>query len=572
MNIQVTSADEMRAIEAAANEAGISYQTMMERAGQAAADRAVQLISHLDDPRVTVLVGPGNNGGDGLVTGLLIKQANDAADVRFYLLSERSEDDPYIPVAQEAGLFVAIATDDSDKRVLRNMIASSDLVIDALFGIGIRLPLRDEASQVLRAVRRGLLERQQSQQDADEWSINPAQASEKHPKPSVQILAIDGPSGLDFDTGQIDTAALSADETVTFIAAKKGLLLFPGAQSVGRLTVANLGIPAKLKELKSIETSLLDASTVSDILPARNLDSNKGTFGKAMIVAGSVNYVGAANLSAQAAYRSGVGLVSVATARPVAAILAPVTPEATWVLLPHDMGVISEAAVEMILEEIENYKAMLIGPGMGQEETTQHFLFQLLGHKSRQSAPKKRNLGFAIAVDDTASKDDEATKLPPLVIDADGLNMLSKEDKWWDYLPENTILTPHPGEMARLAGSTVSDVQGDRFGIVKEKSKEWNTIIVLKGAHTLVAAPDGRITALPFKNDALATAGTGDVLAGIIVSLLAQDMEPYKAACAGAYIHGLAGEFAAQEHGSRSLIASDVIATLGKAFKALSPS
>lgn len=572
MVIKITNTEEMRAIEAAADEAGISYQTMMERAGQAAAERALQLIEHLSDPRVTVLIGPGNNGGDGLVTGLLIKQANEAADVRFYLLTERPEDDPYIPVIHEVGLFTALASDDGDKRVLRNMVASSDLVIDALFGIGIRLPLRDEAAKVLRAVRRGLLDREKEHKEAETWSINPAQAPSEAGS-GVKILAIDGPSGLDFDTGQIDTTALTADETVTFIAAKYGQLLFPGAQSVGQLTVANLGIPDKVKELKSIEATLLDAATVADLLPARNQDSNKGTFGKAMIVAGSVNYVGAANLAARSAYRSGVGLVSVASARPVAGMLAAATPEATWMLLPHDMGVVSDGATDMFFEEIGKYSALLIGPGMGQEDTTQRFLFQVLDHNRKQAAPKRRGLGFANLppADDTEDDKAEASELPPLVIDADGLNMLSKEDEWWKHLPENTILTPHPGEMARLTGLSIEEVQKDRFGIVNEKAKEWNTIILLKGAHTLIAEPKGRVTALPFKNDALATAGTGDVLAGLIVGLLAQGMAPYDAACAGAYLHAFAGEFAAQALGPRSVVASDVIDALSSAFKALTP-
>lgn len=567
MVIKLATTKETREIEEAADKAGISYKEMMERAGQAAANRAMAILEGIDSPFVTILVGPGNNGGDGLVTGLLIKQANENAEVRFYLLKERADDDPYITVAKEADIFIALSENDKDKRLLRNMVAQSDMVIDALFGIGITLPLRDEAAQMLRAVKRGLTE--STSQADDQWAINPiSTASVKTQKPFV--LAIDGPSGLDFDTGELDSAALFADETVTFIAAKPGLIRFPGADAIGKLTVANLGITDKIKPLKSVKNTILDMQTVKEHMPDRPLNSSKRSFGRAMVVAGSINFVGAVHFSASAAYRAGAGLVSIATARPVTGLLASTTPEATWLLLPHDMGVISKEAAPIVLEEMgDRFSGMLIGPGLSQEETTRQFVYELLGQGASKADSKKRHLGFMAANEEDDDADDKTTNLPPLIIDADGLNALSKEEKWWERLPENTILTPHIGEMSRLTGLEIDEIEADRLEVVSEHAKKWKAIVLLKGAHTLIADVDGTVTVLPFKNDALATAGTGDVLSGIIVGLLAQGVKPYDAACVGGYIHGLAGEYAAQDIHPRSVIASDVVNHISAALKAI---
>lgn len=567
MVIKLATTEEIRTIEAAADKAGISYQEMMERAGQAAANRALALLSGIESPFITILVGPGNNGGDGLVTGLLIQQANENAEVRFYLLKERAKDDPFIAVAKEANIFIALSEADKDKRLLRNMVAQSDMVIDALFGIGIKLPLRDEAAQVLRAVQRGINE--STGQAGDQWSINPLEQPAPSPKKPL-ILAIDGPSGLDFETGELDSATLFADETITFIGAKPGLIKFPAADAVGKLTVANLGITDKVKPLKAVQNTLMDMLSARGRMPARPLNSNKRSFGRAMVVAGSINFVGAVHFSALAAYRTGAGLVSIATARPVTGFLASTTPEATWLLLPHDMGVISKEAAPIVLEEMgDRFSGMLVGPGLGQEETTQEFVYELLGQKSGATETKKRRLGFAVAADDDDESEENSTQLPPLVIDADGLNVLSKDENWWKRLPENTILTPHVAEMSRLSGLEIEEIEQNRLKIVAEKAKAWKAIVLLKGAHTLIANVDGTVTALPFKNDALATAGTGDVLSGIIVGLLAQGVKPYDAACLGGYIHGLAGEFAAKDIHPRSVIASDVIAHISDALTAI---
>ncbi len=564
--IKVVSVEQMRQVETAAAAAGISYAEMMENAGSAVARRVLDVIAELPDPaeaRITLLIGPGNNGGDGLVAGRVIAE-NSGALVRFYLLSRRDETDPHFKAVQDRGLFVANAEDDQRYRVLTNMIASAHVVVDALFGIGLELPLRDNAAKLLRAVHKAL--------DVDDGATDPRPVILSQPAPHKAarpyILAVDCPSGLDCDSGEIDKNALDADETVTMIAVKPGLLTFPGAAAVGKLTLASAGVPATTEGLKNVTAAIADPAGVRDLLPPRPVDSHKGTYGKALIVGGSINFTGAPGLSARAAYRSGVGLISVGAPEPTIRALASQLSEPTWLLFPHDMGVIADSAAPLIRKEAATYDALLLGPGWGREDTTRDLLAKLLDPDAAHPAAH-HPIGFTASAS-PAEDQPEAMTLPALIIDADGLFLLAQLEDWWKRLPEGTILTPHPGEMATLAGMDIQDVQTQRREIASAKAQEWNAILVLKGAHTLIAAPDGRITTLPFKTSALATAGTGDVLAGIIVGLRAQGLAPFDAAVAAGYLHGLAGELAAQRIGSeRSVIAGDVIESLGAAFSQL---
>jgi NAD(P)H-hydrate epimerase len=525
---KVVTTERMRAIEAAAAASGIAYAKLMEYAGRAVADRALQISAALPDPKITVLVGAGNNGGDGMVAGLFIAQDRPAATVRFYLLKERH--DEFTQVARQANLMLVTAEHDVDKRLLRNMIASSDVVLDALFGIGVRLPLREEAARVLRTVNQALHERRNAQ--PPHLLLNPS-ATRQIPRPApIYVLAVDCPSGTDCDTGELDKNALFADETVTFIAAKRGQFLFPAAAAVGDLTLSNAGVPLDFKEFATDPAAVLDAETVRRMLPVRAVDGNKGTFGKALIVGGCARYVGAPALAASAAYRSGAGLVTVATPEPVAGMLAPQQLETTWLPLPHENGFVQTAAAAILQTELPAYDALLVGVGLGRAPTTDAFLQQIVTNKL----------------------------IIPLVLDADALNILAEQAQWWQQLPPNTILTPHPGEMARLTKRSIAEVQTQRWALVQAKAQEWNVILLLKGAHTLIAAPNGELAVLPFKTDALAKAGTGDVLAGIIAGLLAQGLKPLAAAICGAYLHGLAGK----RLGTRSAIASDVTAMVGR--------
>jgi NAD(P)H-hydrate epimerase len=277
-----------------------------------------------------------------------------------------------------------------------------------------------------------------------------------------------------------------------------------------------------------------------------------------MIVAGSLNYTGAAYLAAAAAYRVGTGLVTVGAPQIIISTLAGMLPEATWILLPHDMGVLNEAAVKILRKEIEGYRALLLGPGFGREDVTAEFLRELLHPK--EEIKHSRAIGFVpLGADDAGSDKDTGSHLPSLVIDADGLNLLANMDDWPSLVPPNTILTPHPGEFARLARLDIEDVNARRIALAQDKAAEWGCVVVLKGAFTVVAAPDGRAAVQPFATSALASAGTGDVLAGVITGLLAQGLDPYDAALTGAWLHGVAGVRAADKLGTTASVTAGIV-------------
>ena len=542
MTIKVVSVDRVRQIEAAADAAGLSYASLMQNAGRAVASRVIEHLNNKSDARITVLVGAGNNGGDGLVAGRIIAEESHAL-VRFYLFKPRTADDVNFKAVLDANLSVAHASDDRDGRVLRNMVASADVVVDAIFGIGLKLPLRSDAAKFLRSVNQALNDHQQPEQP-EGVVINPSKPDQHKAFPRPYVVAVDCPSGMDCDTGALDPNTIPADETITFIAVKKGLLEFPAAAVVGELLLATIGLADKFPELKAEKHILVDASFAANLLPARPLDANKGTFGKVLTLAGSVNYVGAAGLTSMAAYHSGSGLVTVAAPHSIVSVLSGRFLEPTWLPLPEENGAVSIDALAPLLAELATYSVMLIGPGWGKQDTTKQLFWELLKHK-----------------------------LPPLVIDADALNLLSETDDWWRLLPAESIITPHPGEMARLAKSSTTAIQANRWKLAAEKAAEWNLVLVLKGAHTLIAHPDGRISALPFKSDALSTAGTGDVLAGLVTGLLGQGMKPYEAAVLGGYVHGLAGSLAAEKQGNtRSVVAGDVLASIADSLTSLAAS
>jgi NAD(P)H-hydrate epimerase len=340
-------------------------------------------------------------------------------------------------------------------------------------------------------------------------------------------------------------------------AVKQGLLKMPAFEYAGNLEVVDIGLPNDLASLKDMNTEVADEDSVSALLPERAIDSHKGTFGTALIAAGSVNYTGAVLLAGEAAYRAGVGLVTLAVPAPVHAALAGQIPEATWVLLPHAMGVVASNASEVLMKNIERATALLIGPGFGDESTTKEFIENILSGKS---VPKKSAVRIGFLHEENEKKEEANSILPPMVVDADGLKLLAQIKDWHTKLPALTILTPHPGEMAVLTGLSKEEIQEDRQEIASKYAKEWGHVVVLKGAFTAVASPDGRVTVIPVASSALARAGTGDVLAGMIVGLRAQGLDAFDAAVAGAWIHAQAGLYAADNLGTTaSVLASEVL-------------
>jgi len=536
---KIVSVAEMKAIEAAADQAGITYAMMMDAAGNAVAEHILARLDALADHKIVVLVGSGNNGGDGLVAAHRL--AESGATVSVYATKPLDETDPKVQRLRQKSLFVADAENDMRWRVLKNLLGGVTVLVDAVFGTGVRLPLTGKAADLLKQTAKYLADR-----EADR----------------PEIIAVDCPSGLDCDSGALDPLALAADATVTFAAVKRGQLAFPGAEAVGDLAVADIGLDASaLPELDHIALELATEDAVRALLPARPRNAHKGTFGRVVVAAGSVNYTGAAYLAGAAAYRVGAGLVTLAVPAPLYAILAGQLPEATWIMLPHDLGVIGASAADVLREAYAKTQALLIGPGLGLEKETAAFIRRWLG-VDEAAGHRRGGLGF-LSPAVTGTESDAAAALPPLVVDADALKLLAQNEGWAARLPKNAVLTPHPGEMAVLTGLTRDAIAADRIGTAQKYAAEWGHIVVLKGAFTVVAAPDGRTTVQPFATAALARAGTGDVLAGAIAGLLAQGLAPYDAAVAACYLHGLAGGLAAETLGSTAaVLASDVLTGL----------
>jgi NAD(P)H-hydrate epimerase len=350
------------------------------------------------------------------------------------------------------------------------------------------------------------------------------------------VVAVDCPSGMNSDTGALDAQALKADLTVTFAGPKRGHFRFPGAAACGELVIADIGISSALPEVAAAPLDLATPALVRAWLPPRPPDGHKGTFGTAFIVAGSDRYWGAPGLAARGAFRVGAGLVALGVPPHLRPVLAGQLPEATYPPLP-DRGVLAEASARIVRESAAGTSALLVGPGLGEAGAFMETLF-----------PRP-----------ATGAGSGAAHLPPLVVDADGLNLLAGMGDWSRRLPDGSILTPHPGEMARLMGMKLSEVrEADRVELARSKAAAWGHIVVLKGAYTVVAAPDGRSALLPFANPLLAVGGSGDVLAGAIVGLLAQGVAPYEAAVLGGYLHAAAGQAAAGQFGDVGLLASEL--------------
>jgi hydroxyethylthiazole kinase-like uncharacterized protein yjeF len=508
--MHIVTVAEMRELEAQADrQYGLSSPILMQNAGKSAADLfEAHLLPHhsMNGLEVLFLIGPGNNGGDGLVMADHLVEAG--AFVSLYRWKERR-----LTVRGQD------ISEGETSRELESVLQSADYVIDALLGTGHSRPLPDDMRALLKRVEQ-----------------------ERAQRASLRIVAIDLPTGLNPDTGSVDPGTLHADITITLACPKLGFFFFPGREYLGELYVGDIGLPPGMED--HLETEMLADDLVHGLLPHRTLNSNKGTFGKVMLFCGSPPYPGSAYLAGTAAARVGAGLITLAVTEQMLPVYASSFHESTFVLFPPEDSGSFQRAQELI-KHLPGYRSLLIGPGLGQSSNTREVILQILEHLRAQPEEKR----------------------PRLVIDADGLNNLSALEHWWTLLPSGTVITPHPGEMGRLcSGLKVSGGNIDRLELARNKAREWNVTLVLKGACTIITEPGGR-TRINWKaNPALATAGTGDVLAGMIAGFLAQGLTSFDAAGAGVYLHTAASELVSAEIGDAGLLASDLLPQIPRAI------
>ncbi len=494
----LVTAEEMRRLDrAAAEEAGVAGLVLMENAGAGAARIALELLR--GPGRVAVLAGPGHNGGDGLVLARHLAGAGIEAEV-FLFGQPRGIALENLRAAKGAG----VAVHEGGEQAGRAQAA--DLIVDALLGTGLKGPPRGTMAAIISRVR--------------EWD-----------RP---VLALDVPSGLDADTGQVPGVCVRAQVTATFGLPKPGLYLYPGAAEVGEVRIVNISLPRTVIERYPPATRLLTPQLASGMLPDRPPWGHKGTFGHTVVVGGSRGFLGAAILAGLGALRAGSGLASVITPAPLDLEVTAAAPE-LMTLGVGDGGWPAEAGGWLDTVLARRPAALAVGPGMGADPGLTGLVAGILKRVSC-----------------------------PVVVDADALNALARLDpaELRSVLRPDVVLTPHPGEMARLTGLTVEAINADRIACARAAAGRWGVIVVLKGAGTVVALADGRAWLDPGGNPALATAGSGDVLTGVIAGLLAQGLAPERAAALGVHLHRRAGDLAGQEMGKAGVIARDLLSRL----------
>ncbi len=484
---------------------------LMENAGNGIARAIIQsLFYNINNRKITIFCGKGNNGGDGFVVGRYLFQAGCEVTIYYPSPENKLSVDASENCNKAKKLNINMHEIDSIDSLPNNLAA--DFIIDAVFGIG------------FIGAPRGLLG------DVIEYINNQ----------DITTISVDMPSGLNADDGQHAGCVVQADYTFTLALSKLGMYVSPGRELSGEIQIIPIGIPDDVIESYNLKTDLLTAQKISSLLPIRKPDGHKGDFGKILCLAGSSGLTGAAILTAKAALRSGCGLIKVAVPHSVLPIIASSVTEATLAPMPDlkKNGHLALRGLGQLLELSKEHDAIIIGPGLGQHHETKELVRRFVARCDK-----------------------------PLVIDADGLNSFVGDANNLKQIKAPMVLTPHPGEFYRLTGDKVEDDIQKRIAQAVSFAKEYGVVLVLKGSPTLIADIDGRVALNPTGNNGMATGGSGDVLSGIIGTLLGQSVPAYDSACAAVYIHGLAGDFGAEEIGARSLVAGDLVDYLPEVFQ-----
>jgi len=508
--MKVVSPEEMRAIDARAiQEIGIPSIVLMEHAGLQTVLAMERYFGCMAGRRVLVVCGKGNNGGDGMVTARHLSQRG--AEVRVVLLGHKTAVSQDCRVNMEIVLMLGIDFCEVERRAdIPNLVERlewAEIVVDAIFGTGLRATPRQFYLEVIREINRA----------------------------RKRVVAVDMPTGLGVGDGREDSA-VRAELTVTFALPKLCHVCGPGVELVGKLEVVDIGIPAAAIREEELKVNLVERELVARMFRPRAREAHKGAFGHVLVIAGSSGKTGAAVLAATAALRVGAGLVTLAVPESVHHIVETKTTEVMSVALPEtEEHTVSYQAERRLCELIRRMDVVAIGPGLTTHPETVRLVNEMISSLEL-----------------------------PIVADADALNAISLSTL--RYAKRPLIITPHPGEMARLLEISSQEVQHNRLEAVQRTAQVCNTIVVLKGHCTLVADPQGNVYVNPTGNPGMATAGTGDVLTGMIAGLLAQGLTPVDAAVGGVYVHGLAGDLAVKSKGEMGLIASDVLEMIPQAL------
>ena len=508
------TAEEMQNLDKTAiNQLGIPGVVLMENAGLQIVEEIHSILGNLKGKTVTVFAGKGNNGGDGFVIARHLMNAG--AEVKVLLFADihdiTGDAKINLNILQAMGQKVYPINNPNSLNIVKLSMVYTDLVVDAIFGIGFKGAVPEQVGNVIEI-------------------INSA---------GKPVVAVDIPSGLITNTGEVQGPCVRASSTVTFAYAKIGLLIQQGPEYVGKLTVADISIPPDLVQAQNINRFLITPEIVRNIMPVRKPDGHKGTYGRVLVVGGSSGLSGAAALASDAALKAGAGLVTLAVPASLHDLMEVKLTEVMTKSLPEtDEVSISSGAVPTVQELAGNADVLALGPGISTNQNTVSFVRELLTVVEQ-----------------------------PMVIDADGLNALAGAEELVANCKATPVLTPHPGEMARLLGIIIEQVQNNRIEAALEAARKYNSVVILKGNRTVVCSPDGTTYINPTGNPGMATGGSADVLTGLVAGLRGQGLSPLEAAVAGVYFHGLAGDLAAAEKGMLSLTAGDLLDYLPQATR-----